>query len=80
MKARVRQDCRWNPVTAFGGQEFIKGEWRSVPEGGEAAAAAHPLLEVTSYELGVTSEEASAEGGEAAADKRKAGVRRGREQ
>lgn len=44
MKARVRSDARWAKVTAFGGAEFVKTEWRDVPERGEAAAASHPDL------------------------------------
>lgn len=50
MKARVKDDGRLNVVTAFGGREYTKREWRPVPEGFEAAAEAHPLL-VTSGEL-----------------------------
>lgn len=52
MKARVREDGRLNVVTAFGGREYTKRDWRPVPEGFEAAAEAHPLL-VTSDELAV---------------------------
>lgn len=46
MKARVKEDGRLNVVTAFGGREYTKREWRPVPEGSEEAAGKHPLLEV----------------------------------
>ena len=33
------------PVTAFGGFEFVKYEWRDVPVGFEIQAEQHPYLE-----------------------------------
>lgn len=45
MKARVKQDYRWKTVTAFGGKEFTKGEWRKVPAGFEEFARRHEALE-----------------------------------
>ena len=66
MKARVKEDGRLNVVTAFGGREYTKREWRPVPEGFEAAAEAHPLLEIggqesANYELRITNEEGEVE-------------------
>jgi hypothetical protein len=60
MRARVKEDGRLNVVTAFGGREYTKREWRPVPEGFEAAAEAHPLL-VTADELQVAIGEAPVE-------------------
>lgn len=60
MKARVKEDGRLNVVTAFGGREYTKRDWRPVPEGFEAAAEAHPLL-ITSDELRIANEEGEVE-------------------
>jgi hypothetical protein len=46
MRARVKSDFRWRTVIAFGGHEFVKDEYRSVPSGCEEAAKLHPFLEV----------------------------------
>jgi hypothetical protein len=46
MNARVKQDYRWNAITAFSGIEFVKGEYRQVPAGSEAEATAHDALEI----------------------------------
>lgn len=45
MLARVRDDCPWSVVTAFGGEHYGRDEWRKVPAGAEAEAGAHPLLD-----------------------------------
>jgi hypothetical protein len=42
--ARVVNSHRWNTVVAFGGFEFVKSEFRLVPEGFDASS--HPYLEV----------------------------------
>ncbi len=44
MEARVKSDHRWNDVRCQG-VEYIKSEYRSVPEGDEAVAKANPGLE-----------------------------------
>lgn len=46
MEARVKADCRLNTVTAFGGREYGKRDWRPVPDGEREAAEAHPYLDV----------------------------------
>lgn len=46
LQAKVKADSQFNPVTAFGGYEFVRTEYRPVPAGFEAAAEAHPYLEV----------------------------------
>lgn len=46
MQAKVIPDHRWATVRACGGKEFIKSEWRPVPEGLEEEAATNPLLVV----------------------------------
>jgi hypothetical protein len=83
MEARVKADGRLNVVTAFGGREFTKGEWRPVPDGFEAAAEAHPLLQVTSEAvLPVVSEEPETGGltdeSSGTSEQRSGGRRRGR--
>ncbi len=45
MEARVKSDHRWNDVRCQG-VEYIKGEYRPVPEGDEAVAKANPGLEL----------------------------------
>lgn len=45
MKARVKNDYRWNVVRACGGAEFVKEEWRPVPPGMEEEAENNPLLD-----------------------------------
>lgn len=51
MKARIAKDCPWSSVTAFGGQHYTRGEWRSVPAGCEEEAGRHPYLETDGHEL-----------------------------
>lgn len=46
MRARVKADGRLSVVTAFGGREYTKREWRDVPEGFEGEARVHALLEI----------------------------------
>lgn len=46
MEAKVKPEHRWNMVKAFSGSEFVKDEFRPVPDGFEGAAQAHPFLEV----------------------------------
>ena len=45
MKARVNADCRWSTVTAFAGREYVKSEWRKVPDGCEEEAARHEMFD-----------------------------------
>lgn len=44
MEARVSDDCRWSTITALGGMEFTRSEWRVVPFGREAEAKRNPHL------------------------------------
>ena len=44
MQARVKKDHRWNDVRAHA-VEYIKGEWRPVPEGHEEVVTINPGLE-----------------------------------
>lgn len=46
MQARIRPDCLWKVVQAFGGMEYVKYEWRYVPVANEEEAQRHPFLEV----------------------------------
>lgn len=46
LEAKVRDDSRLPTVTAFGGREYVRGEWRPVPPEQADSAAAHPMLEV----------------------------------
>ncbi len=46
MDARVSGSSRWMTVTAFGGHEYIRDEWRVVPAGCEEEAMSHPFLEI----------------------------------
>ena len=46
MEAKVKSNHRWGTVTAFGGLEFVKSEFRKVPAGLEQEAQAHPFLEI----------------------------------
>lgn len=50
MKARVKQSSRYGIITAFTGREYVKYEWRLVPDGCEDEAAKHPFLTVDSNE------------------------------
>ena len=45
MQARVTADGPAYPVTACGGYEFCRHEWRTVPAGREDEADANPYLE-----------------------------------
>lgn len=46
MDAKVKSSYRWSTVTALGGLEFVKSEYRRVPAGFEKEAQAHPFLEI----------------------------------
>jgi pyruvate/2-oxoglutarate dehydrogenase complex dihydrolipoamide acyltransferase (E2) component len=46
MKAKSNQPF---PVTAFGGLEFVRYEWRNVPAGMEEAALSNPYLTCTAW-------------------------------
>lgn len=46
MKVRVRSDAKVLTVTAFGGLQLTRSEWREVPSGSEVEARKHPYLEV----------------------------------
>lgn len=45
MKARVKDSYRFDVVQAHTGREYIKGEWRFVPEGDEQ-------IELLEYQTG----------------------------
>jgi len=45
MLARVKKECRWNAIMAFGGYEYVKSEYRPVPETAHAEAKRHPYIE-----------------------------------
>ena len=45
MQARVKSDHRWNDVRAQA-VEYIKGEWRRVPDGHEEVVTINPGLEI----------------------------------
>jgi len=47
MKAKANTSY---PIMAFGGFEFVKYEWRDVPQGFESAAREHPNLAVQEAE------------------------------
>jgi len=44
MQAKAKDNYRFGTVTAFGGQEYPKGEWRPVPAIYEAEARAQAAL------------------------------------
>jgi hypothetical protein len=46
MRVRVKADAKILAVTAFGGFQYIRSEWRDVPTGSEAEAKDHPYLEI----------------------------------
>jgi len=48
MEAKVPNDFRFSVVTAFAGREFVKYEYRIVPNGFEIEAENHPMLITTS--------------------------------
>ncbi len=48
---RVKTRNYLGVVRAFGGLEFVKNEWRDVPEGCEAEARRHPFLEIEQVEV-----------------------------
>lgn len=52
-EAKVKDDYRIPSITAFGGWEYVKHEWRPVPD--EVDAAVHTHLDVR--EVGVTEAE-----------------------
>lgn len=47
LQARVKDDYRWGVITACGGAEFVKTEWRNVPLGYSESAKNHPDLELS---------------------------------
>ena len=50
MRAKT-QNYPSGPVSAFGGIEYVKYEWRDVPPGFEAQAAQHPYLQIEDVQL-----------------------------
>jgi hypothetical protein len=46
MRVRVKEDSKVLTVTAFGGHQYIRAEWREVPSGSEEEALRHPYLVV----------------------------------
>lgn len=48
MYAKVKSTHRWLSVTAFGGHEYTKDEYRIVPKESEEAAKKHEMLDVIS--------------------------------
>jgi hypothetical protein len=46
MHVRVKKDSKVLAVTAFGGFQYIRAEWREVPPGSEEEAQKHPYLEI----------------------------------
>lgn len=46
MQARVKKTSRYGVANLFSGHEFVKFEWRKVPEGFEEQARTNDLLEV----------------------------------
>ena len=48
MQARVKANSPITVVTAFGGHEYVRYEWRSVPDEAEEEAQRHPYLDVDS--------------------------------
>jgi hypothetical protein len=61
LEAKAKDSYKMGPVIAFSGHEFVHTEWRAVPAGFEAAAIAHPLLDVrdaeSQEEIHVTSQD-----------------------
>lgn len=49
LRARLVSDYKDESLRTFGNSEYIKTEWRAVPEGNEAGARVHELLEVWEY-------------------------------
>lgn len=45
MEARVKQKVRWPVVQALCAREYVKSEWRPVPDGLEAEAEQNEYLE-----------------------------------
>jgi hypothetical protein len=46
MRVRVKDDSKVLTVTAFGGHQYIRAEWREVPPSSEEEALRHPYLVV----------------------------------
>jgi hypothetical protein len=46
LEARVRQDLKSGPLNAFSGHEYVRYEWRPVPDGFEDQAKVNKFLEV----------------------------------
>jgi hypothetical protein len=44
-EAKVKDDSRLPAVTAFGGREYVKGQWRLVPAEQPLPDGEHPYLE-----------------------------------
>lgn len=61
MEAKVKSEYRWNIVTAFGGIEFVKSEFRKVPAGFEKEAQAHPCLEINDGSMAEAKQEKTPE-------------------
>ena len=65
LEAKVKQNYSMGSVVAFSGHEYSRDEWRPVPAGFEAAALAHPLLDVREAEsqedIAVTSQDVLAD-------------------
>ena len=46
LEARVREGSRLPTVTAFGGREYVRKQWRPVPDEQADSAEGNPYLEV----------------------------------
>lgn len=58
MLARVKADCQYPIITAFGGLEFVQYEFRQVPAGQEESAQINPYLDTALTEDEVKSQPA----------------------
>jgi hypothetical protein len=56
-EAKLRDEYQVGSVTAFGGREFVKGQWRPIQTGQEVSAEAHPFLEIREVGGGLVSQE-----------------------
>lgn len=70
LEARAKQDYKLGPVLAFSGHEFVKYEWRPVPEGYEEPARTHELLDVREIGAEAPIEEGKGSAEEYLADKK----------
>ena len=58
LEAKVKSTYRYSQVMAFGGLEFIKGDWRPLPSKlGKEIAEAHPALDVREVKAEVKPED-----------------------